>query len=358
MRLLFALPRLNLAGGVYIVVKMAEALAAAGHRVTLAVWEPGAGAGPGWLSIPPAVPVAPFETAAAAEYDVAFATWWELLFGLPRFRARTYAHCVQALESAFYPWGDARQALHEHLLASGAFPSLCTARWLLPYASQPAYCVLAGLDRAVFRPVEPILPRTPARARFLVEGPRSSPRKHVPETIALLERLGVEYLAVGEDASKAAAGPHCLGAFALPLAAMPRVYAAADVLVKCSSAEGMFAPPLEMFACGGTAVCWDVPGAEEYLVDGVNALLAPMNGWGAVADAVERLAGDPALLARLRAGARATAEAWPSWPEVAPLLAAAVERIAAVDNHATFPAVVAEARARFAWSPPARAGVA
>ena len=354
MRLLFLLPRLNIAGGVYIVAKMAEVLARTGrHDVALAVWDLESLTGARWLRVPDAVPIMPFPEAARGVYDVVFATWWETLLGLPQFEARTYAHFVLALESAFFPWGDPRQPLHEYLLGSDAFPSIVTARWLLNYASRPAYCVLAGLDRALFRPTAPVIAKRPGTVRFLVEGPMSAARKNVRHTVDVLEQLGCEYVVVGEDASKAALGRHCIGVFCVPLPSMAAVYSSADVLVKCSSSEGMFAPPLEMFACGGTAICWDVWGSEEYMAHGYNSLLPPMNNFSTLTGHVERLASDRAFLEELKANARATAEGWPSWAEIASPLEAAVEKVAEIENRTQFRDVIERARERFRWSPPA-----
>lgn len=355
MKLLFVLPRFNIAGGVYITLKMAEVLAATGrHQVTVAVWDWKSAPAVTWLEIPDTVAVVPFDDALGGRYDVAFATWWETLIGLGRFEATTYAHFNQALESAFFPWGDARQALHEFLLESNVFPSLTTARWMLNYASQPAYCVLAGLDRALFHPVPPVVPKHSSRIRCLVEGPMAASRKNVGPTIELLESLGLEYILAGDDASRTAAGRHCIGTLCLPLRSMAGVYSAADVLVKCSNAEGMFAPPLEMFACGGTAVCWDVAGAEEYMVHGYNSLLAPLNSFAAVRECLERLIADGELLARLQANAKATADAWPAWEEIGPGLERAVARVAAIANQKEFRQLVDVALQRFDWSPPDR----
>jgi hypothetical protein len=355
MNVLFVIGRLNIAGGVYIAAKMAEVLAATGrHDVALAVWDWKSVTGASWFARPESVAVVPFESAADRRWDVVFGTWWETLLVLPQFPARTYAHFMQALESAFVPWGEPHQPLYEFLLESNAFPSLTTARWMLNHASQPAACVLAGLDRELFRPAPPLLARDPGRLRCLVEGPLVAPRKNVGQTLELLDRLELEYLVAGPDANKTAVGPHCVGTVCVPLAAMAAVYSSADVLVKCSSAEGMFGPPLEMFACGGTAVCWDVAGAEEYMVHGYNSLLAPVNSFGAVADALARLREDAALLGRLRTNAQATAAAWPAWPEIAPALERALARVAAVENEKEFRQLVELALQRFDWAPPER----
>ena len=109
---------------------------------------------------------------------------------------------------------------------------------------------------------------------------------------------------------------------------MPQIYGSADVLVKASNSEGMFGPPLEMFATGGTAVAWHVQGAEEYMADrynsraGADELLAPV------------CRGRPRTGRRPRAGpvplqenALATAESWPTWEDQADQILATIESL-------------------------------
>ena len=184
--------------------------------------------------------------------------------------------------------------------------------------------------------------------RFLIEGNPIDARKNVLQTLDLVERKGVEYIWVGSEASWAEAGPHCVGVFSgVPLNRMAAVYSSADVLIKLSSSEGMFAPPLEMFSCGGTAICWDVQGAEEYMVHGYNSLVCPMNSFSSVSAAVEVLRDDRDVLDRLKATAVKTAEGWPSWPEVAGNLLRCVEAIARHENQGQFARIVEECGRRF-----------
>ena len=91
------------------------------------------------------------------------------------------------------------------------------------------------------------------------------------------------------------------------------MYRSCDALLKLSRVEGMFGPPLEMFHCGGTVVCNDVTGYDEYVVDGHNGLVAPMGDLDAAAALVARLREDRQLLDRLRGNALETAAHWPDW---------------------------------------------
>ena len=65
----------------------------------------------------------------------------------------------------------------------------------------------------------------------------------------------------------------------------------------------------QALACGTPLVTADTPGARELLVDGESALLVPPGDPEALASALRRLAGDPALAQHLSAGGRAAYEA-------------------------------------------------
>ena len=108
---------------------------------------------------------------------------------------------------------------------------------------------------------------------------------------------------------------------------MPRVYGSADVLVKASNSEGMFGPPLEMFATGGTAAAWHVQGAEEYMSDRYNSYLVPMNSWPRLTEAILELADSPDRVRVLQENALATAETWPTWEDQADQIVATIESL-------------------------------
>jgi hypothetical protein len=93
------------------------------------------------------------------------------------------------------------------------------------------------------------------------------------------------------------------------------IYRSCDVLLKLSTVEGMFGPPLEMFHCGGTAVVFDVTGHDEYIVDNENSRVVSTNDLDGVVKTIRTLLNDRSELARLKAGALRTAQAWPQWED-------------------------------------------
>lgn len=79
-----------------------------------------------------------------------------------------------------------------------------------------------------------------------------------------------------------------------------------------SPKEGWGITVLEAGACGTPSVASDSPGLREAVRDGKTGLLAPHGDVGALADAIQRLVGDPDLRGRLGAAARRYAESL-SW---------------------------------------------
>jgi hypothetical protein len=99
------------------------------------------------------------------------------------------------------------------------------------------------------------------------------------------------------------------------------------VVLKMSSVEGMFGPPLEGFHRGATCVVTPVTGHDEYVVHGWNGLVTEWDDSRGTARALDLLAADRRLLHFLRTNAVETARAWPSWNQSALFMAAALHRI-------------------------------
>jgi glycosyltransferase involved in cell wall biosynthesis len=85
-------------------------------------------------------------------------------------------------------------------------------------------------------------------------------------------------------------------------------WARAHIAVLPSLREGLPLSLLEAAACARPIVATDVPGCREIARDGVNALLVPPNDAAALADAIDRLAGDGELRRRFGAAGRRIVE--------------------------------------------------
>ncbi|MBP5857561.1 glycosyltransferase family 4 protein [Marivibrio halodurans] len=141
----------------------------------------------------------------------------------------------------------------------------------------------------------------------LVEAARLLRRRGVPLTIRL----------VGPgDANPAAIDPEQLQAWTREglveslgrTADIAGAYAASHIAVLPSYREGLPKSLLEAAACGRPIVATDVPGCREICVEGETGLRVPARAVEPLADALQRLAADPALRARMGAAARRMAE--------------------------------------------------
>jgi glycosyltransferase involved in cell wall biosynthesis len=100
---------------------------------------------------------------------------------------------------------------------------------------------------------------------------------------------------------------HFLGP--IPHQAMPRVYAAADVVVQPSQ---LFEPfglvAVEAMACGRPVIASDLPGVRRVVADAGGGVLTPPGDPEALAGAIDRLLADEALRRRLAGAGRAGVE--------------------------------------------------
>jgi glycosyltransferase involved in cell wall biosynthesis len=137
------------------------------------------------------------------------------------------------------------------------------------------------------------LAELPAEARLRIDGGGDEP--HLGELRRLVEDLGLRgRVEFGRE----------------PREQLGRLYASADVtLFPVLWEEPWGLVPLESMAAGRPVIATGTGGSGEYLDDGENCLLfAPRDDPRALAGAIRRLAGDPELRRRLRAGGLKTAE--------------------------------------------------
>lgn len=322
----------DISGGTGVIFEHALHLAAVGHEVTIAPLLPQEAAASGWHRGLERLRFDDLETVAKERFDLALATWWRTVYELPRIQADRYAYFVQSIESRFYPGGSAAWHLADATYDLG-LPMITIARWMrdhLRRRTRAARVALVrnGCDKRLFRPEGTIIsPRQPGRLRVLVEGALGVDFKNVARTIRLLRPSAADeiWLLTPTPISRYPGVARVFSRVSGERAAA--IYRSCDALVKLSVVEGMFGPPLEMFHCGGTAVVWEVTGADEYIAPERNALMCAAGDEAGVIAAVNRLKSDPALLERLQAGARRTARVWPDWPDSGRRFATALEEI-------------------------------
>lgn len=105
---------------------------------------------------------------------------------------------------------------------------------------------------------------------------------------------------------------------------IPAVLSAAEIFVWPSLWEGFGLPPLEAMACGVPVIASSTSSLPEVVGDA--GILVDPEDAGAIAEAMRRLADDPALRARFRDAGRARSREF-TWRRTAELTARAYERV-------------------------------
>jgi glycosyltransferase involved in cell wall biosynthesis len=327
----FLVNDLQLSGGIGVVVQHARHLSVLqGWDVTLVLVREDEG--PSWRGYEdlPHLHVRPRSEAMAERYDVAVATWWETTFTLFELSAERYVYFVQSLEDRFYRHDEAER-LGAALTLDLPVAFVTEARWILTTLAAlrpdaPRYLVRNGIDKEIFRPIERVTPSIDGPLRILIEGSPTVWFKHVPESLEAVgymrepHRLTVvcgDREALAELTADEVLGP-------LSHREMADLYGRTDVLLKLSSVEGVFGPPLEGFHRGATCVVTPVTGHDEYVEHGFNGLLTDWDDLRGAARQLDLLARDRELLHFLRTNALETARAWPAWDQSSQFMAAAL----------------------------------
>jgi glycosyltransferase involved in cell wall biosynthesis len=318
MRIAWLLPDLTLSGGAGIVIEHARQLTLH-HDMPGTLVRTNPQTRPDWgyrgLADLEAITLA---EAREREFDVAVATWWETAFALFELRARRHAHFIQLLEDSHYAPGEPDRLGFAQVYGLPV-RFITAARWIhrTVEAMQPgnrAFYVPSGMAKETFTiPAAPPVHDGPLR--IVIEGGPELIRKGVPHALEAVRLMAADKRVTLVTPS-APTTPHPgvdehLGG--IPHAEMAQLFARHDVLLKLSRAEGMYGPPLEAFHMGATCVTNPVTGHEDYVVHDENALVVDWDDPVGTARALDLLATDRALLARLREGALATARAWPDW---------------------------------------------
>jgi glycosyltransferase involved in cell wall biosynthesis len=249
--------------------------------------------------------------ADARDYDVAIATWWTTAEALFELEARRRVAFIQNLEFRFYREHELADRLGaqsvldlpvDYIVVASHMEALLAD--LRPGAR--VVRVAPGIDKEVFRSAP--LRRDVERLRVLVEGQPTLWFKAVPEAVTVARAAGAEVTVATHDASAEVDADRVVGGLSGP--EMAALYAEHDVLLRLATFEGLGLPPLEAFHVGVPCVLTPYTGSEDYARDEYNALVVPFDDEPAALAALDRLR-DPALRARLRDGALATALEWP-----------------------------------------------
>ena len=215
-----------------------------------------------------------------------------------------------------------------------------------------------GVDTALFRPDAPPPPVLRDDVPTVLHVGRFDPRNGLPDLIDAFRRLRAHgtrarLVVVGDGPEReryhalAADLPEVVFAGRVP-DGLPGYYANSAVYA-CPAVLGSFGITLlEAMACSTPIVCYDTPGFRNVVRDGVEAILTPPGDPAALADALARLLGDPALRLRLGHAGRTRALGF-GWPVVADAVLGVYARVLGgtpSTRHAATPGTLGAAGAR------------
>lgn len=323
-RIAFFLGIPEISGGTYVIFEHAVRLKQKGYPVFIITredvhpdrfkWHPEASE-LGWLTI---------EQAGQMYFDIAVATWWQSAILLGQIKAATYIYFIQSIESRFFPSDE--NATNEdrayRRLAESTYllpiPIITEARWIKEYLNKgygiEAFLVRNGIRKDLYTEVgEAHRPREKGKLRVLVEGPLGVPYKNVEKAIEIARKSDADeiWLFTSTKVDSVEGATRIFSQ--IPIHETPPIYRSCDVLLKLSTVEGMFGPPLEIFHCGGTAIVYNVTGHEEYIRHHVNSFVLPEGDEHGVIHHLNLLKHQPELLEHLKKGAKITASKWPDW---------------------------------------------
>lgn len=187
------------------------------------------------------------------------------------------------------------------------------------YGRRDAQVVYNGIDTARFRPIPGMRP-TQGPFRLLFVGNRTR-RKGADLLDRLLAELGpgftLWYTGGQRRDEVPIHSPHAVALGTLSVRELVEAYNACHALIFPSRLEGFGLAVAEAMACGLPIVAARSSSLPELVVDGQGGFLCPVDDVAAMAEAVRRLAADPALCRDMGAFNRARAEALFSFPAMA-----------------------------------------
>lgn len=318
MKIAFLLGSPDISGGTYVIFEHALKNKDRGDEITIITEEKVSSDRLYWHPMARELIWKTYDEVQNEIFDLVITTWWRTFYEMYRVNGKKYCYFVQSIESRFY--GEEEKPLKMLCEASYLLniPIITEATWIKNYLHDKYDCdpilVRNGIRKDIYTNTGERYEKKTG-LRVLIEGPIDVDFKNVPDTISIVQKSKADeiWLLTSSSVSQVAGVDRVFSK--VPIAECAKIYRSCDVIVKLSYVEGMFGPPLEMFHCGGTAITYDVTGHDEYIVNGVNGLVAKKDDRQQVIRYINMLKENPDRLALLKENALKTAAAWDSWEQ-------------------------------------------
>lgn len=259
-----------------------------------------------------------FAQAQKIDFDILIASFWKTCYQLPFFTSKCYLYFNQGLEAELYPPENKNIRSYANATYLLDLNIITEVNWLKKHIKdlydKDAELVLNGINKDNFKNVGSLVEnKKEDQLRILIEGDVYSHHKNIKNTVEICKKSNADeiWLLTSSDI-KDYPGVHKVFS-KVPNNEVQKIYRSCDVLVKLSLLEGMFGPPLEMFHCGGTAISYNIPGHEEYMINNYNSIVVEKNNKDEVLKAINTLKENPSLLSKLKENALITASKWSNW---------------------------------------------
>ena len=296
----FFLPSLQLAGGIYVILKHAcilqdegwdvdiilpsvrmELLDFQGHKFNLVSLD---------------------NTEIESQYDTIVATLYTTVYKiLNYFKTKKKLYLVQGYETDFFPFGHYFRAIAEKTYSMNfGIEYITISKWCQNWLHKKykKNCGYApnGIDSDNYSFHRRILSNK--KIRILIEGDSSSFYKNIDESFKITEKLDkrkyeIWYLSnLGKPKDWYKIDKFL---YKIPYDNVKHIYEECDILIKSSWLESFSYPPLEMMATGGFCIAVSNSGNNEYLKDGENCLIYKLGDINDALKCIERLISDEKL---------------------------------------------------------------
>lgn len=332
-KILFVVGSLDISGGSNVIMRHANECASRGYKVYIAAMNHEEG-NHTWTGYKAKFNIISLKEAQTILFEIVVATWWPTTYELPRLNFKSCCYFVQSVESRFDI--GIREKRSAELTYTFGIPTITIATWISNYLyinhNQGSLICRNGLDKHTFNTSGETFDKASGCFRVVIEGSSNSPMKGIDTAISCAcDSMADEIWVVGPITSKIN-DPRIKLFGRVDQKEMAKILRSCDVLIKTSLVEGMYGPPLEMMACGGTVITYDVTGHSEYVRHEVNGLVVAAGKEELVTESINNLRSDAAMLQRLKLGAIKTASNWPDFVHSSQEFVKALELICSKDS--------------------------
>ena len=332
-RILFIVGSLGLSGGSNVIMRHANECASQGYEVFVAPLDNNESIH-AWAELDQKFKIISLKAAKNVFFEIVVTTWWPTVYELPRLNFKKCCYFVQSIESRF-DIGDRDKRMAE-LTYSFGIPTITIASWISNYLyvnhNEGSIICRNGLDRQVFNTSGQIYEKADGCFRVVIEGSSNSPMKGIDTAIKLACNSTADEIWVVGPINSKIRDSRIRFFGSVSRGEIAKIFRSSDVLLKTSFVEGMFGPPLEIMACGGTVITYNVTGHSEYIRHEVNGMIIQAGNEDMVTESIDGLKSDPVKLQRLKFEAIETAKNWPDFSQSSQEFVKAIELINAAKS--------------------------